>query len=43
MDDNDDNDDNDKLPNFQRPLSNIVGELGIGTVMPHETAQANER
>ena len=44
MDDNDnDNDnDNDKLPDFQRPLSNTVGKLRMGTVTPRETARANE-
>ena len=41
MDDNDN--DNDKLPDFQRPLSNTVGELGMDIVTPCETARANER
>ena len=43
-DDNDnDDDDDDKLPDFQSPLSDIVGELGMGAVTSRETAQANER
>jgi hypothetical protein len=43
-DDNDDNDnDSDKLPDFQRPISDSVGELGMGTVTSRESARANER
>ena len=40
--DNDDNNNN-KLPDFQSPLSDTVGELGMGAVTLHETARANER
>jgi len=42
--DKDDNDsDSDKLPDFQSPLSDTVGELGMGAVTSRETARANER
>ena len=43
-DDDDDNDnDDDKLPNFQSPLFDTVGELRMGAVTLRETARANER
>jgi len=42
-DDDDNDDDSDKLPDFQRPISDTVGELGMGMVTSRESARANER
>ena len=42
-DDDDNNNNNNKLPDFQSPLSDTVGELRMGAVMSHKTARANKR